>query len=236
MTERPHGVHRGSSLPYDNKGNETSTKITERKADDQVKKIIPVALECDTIMPRAVDKPDSLENSNNQAEDHKPDATAATETTDPIDVPNEVQPVPKPEKELVNVQAVDNKNQNDVQEAPVKNQGHDGSNTDSSSDLKKQEPESETEFRLTMIHSVREAVNRICEQAVEKTAAIVRGLNKRNSASTLTSSLKDRDQSEHTDNASSEFSLPPIPCQYPVDLVSLMNITSRIIENKLIDG
>jgi len=227
MTDKQHGVHRGSSLRYDNNDADgASTKITKRKADDNM---IPIALECDTIIPRAIDKPDSLKNSNNQSENHKTDVAAATETIVPIHVPNEVQPVPKLEKEVVNIQAIDNKNQNDVEEAPIKNQEYEGSNTNNSSDFKKREPESETEFRLTMIHSVREAVNRICEQAVEKTAAIVRGLNKRNSTSTLTSSHKDRDQSEYTDNASSEFSLPPLPQQYPLDLVSRMNIMSNII-------
>ncbi|XP_060856001.1 uncharacterized protein LOC132933742 [Metopolophium dirhodum] len=213
MTERQHGVHRGSSLPYDNNSAETSTKITKRKADDKVKNMIPIAIECDPIIPRAIDKPDSLKNSNDQAENHKLDVSVETETIDTINKPNEVQPVPKAEKEPVNMEAVDKNNQNDVEEAPPKNQEHGGSNTN-----KEQKPESETEFRLTMIHSVREAVNRICEQAVEKTAAIVRGMHKRNSASTLTSSLKDRDQSEYTDNLSSEFSLPPLPQQYPLDL------------------
>ncbi|XP_029342783.1 uncharacterized protein LOC100164443 isoform X3 [Acyrthosiphon pisum] len=219
MTEKQHCVHRGSSLPYDNNGAETSTEIIKRNIDDKVK--IPTTHGCDTIIPHAIDKPDSLKNSNNHSENHKLDVEAATEKINPIDVPNEVQPVHKAEKELVNTQAVDKKNVNDVEEAPVKKQELEDSKTDNSSDLKKQEPESETEFRLTMIHSVREAVNRICEQAVEKTAAIVRGLNKRNSTSTLTSSLQDRDQSEHTDNTMlqlpTETSWPPPPKIYESD-------------------
>jgi len=221
MTERQHGVHRGSSLPHDNHSAETSTKITKREANDEVKNMIPIALECDKIIPRAIDKPDSLKNSNNQTENHKLDVAVESETIDTIAKPNEVQLVPEAEKELVNIQAVEEKNQKDVEEAPAMNQEHGDSNTNKEQE---QEPESETEFRLTMIHSVREAVNRICEQAVEKTTAIVKGMHKRNSASTLTGSLKDRDQSEHTDNLSSEFSLPPLPQQYPLDLVSRMNI------------
>jgi len=218
MADREHGVQRGSSLPYDKEDAETSTKSTKHK-DDKVKLVAPIALECATI-----GEPDVLTKTNDQVENH---VEAKTETIDSIVKQDEVQSEPKAEKELVNTPAVDKKNENDVEEA-LKNQEHEGANTNNPSDSKRQEPESETEFRLTMIHSVREAVNRICEQAVEKTAAIVKGMHKRNSNSTLTSSFRDRDQSEITENPTSDFSLPPPPQPHPLlDSVSRTNILSH---------
>lgn len=62
----------------------------------------------------------------------------------------------------------------------------------------------ETEYRLTMIQSVREAVNKICEQAVEKTQAMVRSGIKRPDGQEV-------DVSEVADYSSSDFSLPPAP-------------------------
>lgn len=83
--------------------------------------------------------------------------------------------------------------------------------------------DAEVEFRLTMIQSVREAVNRICEQAVEKTAAIVSsGRGRPNVGTTASLDVHDKreaDDSEAADCASSEFSLPPPPIP-PSDMVS----------------
>lgn len=81
----------------------------------------------------------------------------------------------------------------------------------------------DAEYRLTMIQSVREAVNRICEQAVEKTAAIVKSGHGDRHAATPSSSVRDKrdaDDSEAADYASSEFSLPPLPLLPPSDQVS----------------
>ncbi|XP_050529644.1 uncharacterized protein LOC126899130 isoform X2 [Daktulosphaira vitifoliae] len=68
----------------------------------------------------------------------------------------------------------------------------------------------ETEFRLTMIESVREAVNKICEQAVEKSTAIVSAGKEHQAKKTTRASI---DYSDVTDCHSSEFSLPPPPQQ-----------------------
>lgn len=62
----------------------------------------------------------------------------------------------------------------------------------------------EPEFRLTMIQSVREAVNKICEQAVEKTRAMVRGGFKR-------SEEKKVDPPETAGQSSNDFPSSPIP-------------------------
>lgn len=76
--------------------------------------------------------------------------------------------------------------------------------------------DAEAEYRLTMIQSVREAVNRICEQAVEQTAAIVKSGRGRSflvAAASGTRYKRDADDSEAADYESSEFSLPPPPPQ-----------------------
>ncbi|XP_022168085.1 uncharacterized protein LOC111032160 isoform X2 [Myzus persicae] len=214
--ERQHGVLRGSSLPSENSGAENSPKPTERQ-DDNVAMMVPIALECATVEPVAIDNcidtlkksdtDDKADENHNVAvasaridESNVSDEQPIEETSTPEQnkEPDHVQSDLKPKIEIENTPAVDQKNEKDS---------------------KDQEPELDTEYRLTMIHSVREAVNRICEQAVEKTAAIVRnrGTNKRSSNSTLTGSIKDRDESEAADNASSEFSLPPPPQQHPLD-------------------
>lgn len=69
--------------------------------------------------------------------------------------------------------------------------------------------DSETEFRLTMIRSVREAVNRICEQAVERTTEIVKsGQGHQKVGSGIRSK---RDTANDSDAEFSDFSLPPPP-------------------------
>lgn len=79
------------------------------------------------------------------------------------------------------------------------------------------------EYRLTMIQSVREAVNKICEQAVEKTAAIVKSGHGYYPKTMTSSGVHDgrdaADDFEAADYTSSEFSLPPPPP--PSDPVSL---------------
>lgn len=69
--------------------------------------------------------------------------------------------------------------------------------------------DSEMEFRLTMISSVREAVNKICEQAVERTTEIVKsGYGHQKMASSIRSK---RDAANDSDAEFSDFSLPPPP-------------------------
>jgi len=243
--DRQHGVLRGSSLPYDNIETENSPKSTERH-DENVAVMVPIALECTTVVPDALEKPDSFKKSviNDKPDDNlKMDVPVFSEITDksnvsddqpkdPTNIPNNnkelgdyIQSDLDANKELKNTPAVDKKNKNDVEKNSL-NQDYESVDTNNPKNSKVQEPELDSEYRLTMIHSVREAVNRICEQAVEKTAAIVknRGSNKRNIRSTLTSLINDRDESEAADNASSEFSLPPPPQQNPLDSVSRKNI------------
>lgn len=91
----------------------------------------------------------------------------------------------------------------------------------------------EAEFRLTMIQSVREAVNKICEQAVERTAAIVSSGHGRPNVETMVYSdirdKRDADDSEAADYASSEFSLPPPPIP-SLDIVSF-NLYKNLNKN-----
>lgn len=163
------------------------------------------------------------------------DKQNATQTADKNKEPDkDIQSDVKAKKELENISIKDQKNEQHV-EGVCKNKENADEDAEkiNSDDSKDQVPELDTEYRLTMIHSVREAVNRICEQAVEKTAAIVRnrGFIKRNSNSSVLSSLKDReaDNSEAADNASSEFSLPPPPPpqQNPLDTVSHTNTSHK---------
>jgi len=229
-------------LPYDNGGTESSPKPTKPQ-DENVAAMVPITIECATVDAVAIDKPDSQKKSDM---DEKPDenhnVAVVSERIDESSVsdeqPKEATSIPEQNKEpdhvqsdlkpkivIENVQAVDTKNEKYVLNVSLR-QVYVSADTNNFRDSKDQEPELDTEYRLTMIHSVREAVNKICEQAVEKTAAIVRnrGMNKRNSSSTLTSSIKDRDESEAADNASSEFSLPPLPQQHPLDSVSCTNM------------
>jgi len=162
----------------------------------------------------------------------KPNATQTADKNKETD--EDVQLDVKAKKELENMSIKDQKNEQHVEEVYKNKENADGdAEKFNSDDSKDQVPELETEYRLTMIHSVREAVNRICEQAVEKTAAIVRnrGFIKRNSNASLISSLKNResDNSEAADNASSEFSLPPPPPpqQQPLDTVSHTNTSHK---------
>jgi len=161
----------------------------------------------------------------------KPNATQTAEKNKEPD--EDVQSDVKAKKELENMSIKDQKNEQHVEEVcKNKENADEDAEKINSEDSKDQVPELETEYRLTMIHSVREAVNRICEQAVEKTAAIVRNRGfKRNSNASLISSLKDREaeNSEAADNASSEFSLPPPPPpqQHPLDTVSHTNTSHK---------
>ncbi|XP_050064012.1 uncharacterized protein LOC114130554 isoform X3 [Aphis gossypii] len=174
--------------------------------------------------PNATHTADTIEKPNVT---HTADMTEKPNSTQTADKNKEsdedVQSDVKAKKELENMLIKDQKNEQHVEEICKNKENADGdAEKINSDDSKDQVPELETEYRLTMIHSVREAVNRICEQAVEKTAAIVRNRGfKRNSNASLISSLKDREaeNSEAADNASSEFSLPPPPPpqQQPLD-------------------
>lgn len=82
------------------------------------------------------------------------------------------------------------------------------------------EVDADAEYRLTMIQSVREAVNRICEQAVEKTAAIVKSgsggggggdRQSRGDVQKWVGAQNTRDAAADADSEVSEFSLPPPP-------------------------
>lgn len=118
------------------------------------------------------------------------------------------------EKSVVG-EAGDGKTSADAREADESGKTCDASQEDPENDA-------DAEYRLTMIQSVREAVNRICEQAVEKTAAIVkngRGRPPRAAASSVRTKRDATDDSDAADYASSEFSLPPPPPQ-PTDTVS----------------
>jgi len=238
--DRQHGVLRGSSLPHDNSEAENSQKPTKRNDEN-----VAVVVECLSVVPDALEKPDSFKKSvmSDKPDDkQKMDVAVVSEKTDqsnvsddqpkdPTNIPDKnkepvdhIQSDLDAKKELKNTSSVDEKNENGVEKSLMK-QEYEGADTNDQKDAKDQEPKLNSEYRLTMIHSVREAVNRICEQAVEKTSAIFRyrGKNKRNSRSTLTSSLNDRDKSKAADNASSEFSLPPPPQQNTLHSVSLKN-------------
>lgn len=82
--------------------------------------------------------------------------------------------------------------------------------------------EADAEYRLTMIQSVREAVNRICEQAVEKTAAMVKsGQTSRRDAVAAAQTIVRSDKRDPADDSEvSEFSLPPPPPAPGADSVS----------------
>ncbi|XP_050444056.1 uncharacterized protein LOC126847721 isoform X2 [Adelges cooleyi] len=69
------------------------------------------------------------------------------------------------------------------------------------------------EYKLTLINSVKDAVNLLCDQAVEKTVAIVNAQRERQLAEQLASARNSivADMSDLTDINSSEFSLPPPP-------------------------
>jgi len=232
-------------LPCDNSEAENSPKPSERHGEN-VAKMVPIALDCTTTVPVILNKQDLIKTSvmnDKQDENHKMEAAVSSKGTnelnvsdeqpkDSINIPDEnketddhVQSDLNTKEELKHTPSVDQKKENDVEKNSM-NQEYGDADTNNPRDSKGQEPELDSEYRLTMIHSVREAVNRICEQAVEKTAAIVknRGTNKRNIRSTLTSSLNDRDESEAADNASSEFSLPPPPKQNPLDSVSFTKV------------
>ncbi|XP_026819730.1 cell wall protein IFF6 isoform X2 [Rhopalosiphum maidis] len=226
--DRQHGVLRGSSLPNDNSSAEYSSKPDKRN-DGKRAVMIPVAIESTMVVPEVKHKSDPFRKSDtNDKPDETPqiDVVIKSEKNDESDTSekqnvnntpdqnkeseNDVQSDVKAKKDLENIPEIDQKNEHRVEEV---NDG--GADEINANDSKDQVPELDTEYRLTMIHSVREAVNKICEQAVERTAAIVknRGINKRNSNSSLIGSFKDRDadNSETADNASSEFSLPPPP-------------------------
>ncbi|XP_025190929.1 uncharacterized protein LOC112591352 isoform X2 [Melanaphis sacchari] len=224
--DRQHGVLRGSSLPYDNGSAENSSKPIKRD-NDKIAIMVPISVESTTVVPEVIHKSDELKKlvlNDKPDGNHEMDIIVKSDTnveSDMNEKPNEkyisddtkapgdnVESVVKVEKEL------DQKNEHHVGEVCTSQEDGDVDKINSN-DSKYQVSELDTEYRLTMIHSVREAVNRICEQAVEKTAAIVRNRNikKRNSNSSLISSLKDRDadNSETADYASSDFSLPPPP-------------------------
>jgi len=183
------------------------------------------------------DKPDETPQIDVVVKSEKNDESDTSDKHNVNNTPDEnkeseddVQSDVKDKKDLENIPEIDQKNEHRVEEV------NDGDvDAINANDSKDQVPELDTEYRLTMIHSVREAVNKICEQAVERTAAIVknRGINKRNSNSSLIGSLKDRDadNSETADNASSEFSLPPPPPlpsqQHLLDTVSRTNASHK---------
>ncbi|XP_060844145.1 uncharacterized protein LOC132924078 isoform X2 [Rhopalosiphum padi] len=224
--DRQHGVLRGSSLPNDNSSAEYSSKPAKRN-DSKRAIMIPVAIESTMVIPEdksdpfrksdTEDKPDETPQIDVVVKSEKNDESDTSDKQNVNNTPDEnkeseddVQSDVKDKKDLENIPEIDQKNEHRVEEV------NDGDvDAINANDSKDQVPELDTEYRLTMIHSVREAVNKICEQAVERTAAIVknRGINKRNSNSSLIGSLKDRDadNSETADNASSEFSLPPPP-------------------------
>lgn len=86
------------------------------------------------------------------------------------------------------------------------------------------ESDADAEYRLTMIQSVREAVNRICEQAVERTAAIVKSGRGRPSAVATQTSVRGKGNADESEV--SEFSLPPPPPPPGTDLVSFIRFWS----------
>lgn len=111
------------------------------------------------------------------------------------------------------------------QAGPEETSGDDGqkrpATVESPAGAKMTDDEADAEYRLTMIQSVREAVNRICEQAVEKTAAMVKNgqVGRPNAVAAQTSVRSDkRDAAD--DSEVSEFSLPPPPPVPGVDSVS----------------
>jgi len=157
---KPHGVVRGSSLPYDR--NDGGTEQPSSRAG----------------------KADSDGSSGGRGAD-------ATDVTRPVETG------PKP----------DDGNNNGEPKADDGNADGNGGTLGRTMD--------DAEFRLTMIDSVREAVNRICEQAVEKTAAIVKSGRGYPNATTPSGVRDAADDSEAADYASSEFSLPPPPPPLP---------------------